>query len=245
MVSSDIRKEARASLKGKWGKGALVTLVYTLITYAISWILGLIPVIGAIATVVIEVPIAYGIIVSFMKLKRGEEVSVVGFLTDGFQAFGKAWAVAGNIILKLIVPFILVIVFIILAVAGTTMTLMGSEVGAVLAIIGWIAYIATLIYMGIKSLYYVLSMFILKDNKELTGKEIVEKSAEFMSGNRWNYVWLSLTFIGWAILATCTLGIGILWLLPYVQVAQIIFYEDKAGILNEKQAKEPEVIEEK
>lgn len=84
MVSSDIRKEARASLKGKWGKAALIILVYALITYALQLIANLIPFIGSIVLLVIEIPIAYGIVVSFMKLKRGEEVSTIGFLTDGF-----------------------------------------------------------------------------------------------------------------------------------------------------------------
>lgn len=242
MVSSDIRKEARTSLKGKWGKGVLIALVYTLIVYAMQWVANLIPVVGAILLLIIEVPIAYGIVVVFMKLKRGEEVSVVDFLKEGFAEFKKTWSVTWNTIKKLIVPFILVIVFAMLGGFGTVMTLMGSGVGAVISVIGWIGYIVAIIYMSVKSLYYSLSMYILKDNNELTGKEIVEKSAELMNGNRWNYFWLLLTFSGWAILACFTLGIGMFWLLPYIQVAQIIFYEDKAGILNKTE--EVEVIEE-
>lgn len=256
MVSSDIRKEARVSLKGKWGKGALITLVYGLITYAMQLIASLIPIIGLIALIVIEVPIAYGIIVSFMKLKRGEEVSVVDFLTDGFKSFGRAWGVTGNILLKLIVPIIIAIVLIVLAMVGMSMTTINSltlsssssavsAIGTVLVIVGIIGYIVAIIDIVIKSLYYVLSMFVLRDHEELTGKEIVEKSEELMKGNRWSYVWLFLTFIGWAILACFTLGIGMFWLIPYVQVAQIIFYEDRAGKLNEKKDSEPEVIEEK
>jgi len=297
MVSSDIRKEARASLKGKWGKGALITLVYMLIVYAIQFAANLIPFIGSIALLVIEIPIAYGIIVSFMKLRRGEEVSLVGFLTDGFAAFKKSWSVAWNVIKKLIIPIILLIVFLGIMVAGTAMTamdliedsttavdsyesLLNSEMeeldelesslgtsyrssirsitpidaidsteeveketsgfgSGLLSVVGFVGYFVVLIYIAVKSLYYSLAMYILKDNEELTGKEIVEKSAELMKGNRWNYVWLSLTFIGWAILAGLTFGIGMFWLLPYMQVAQIVFYEDKAGILN----KAEEVVE--
>lgn len=250
MVSSDIRKEARASLKGKWGKGALITLVYALITYAMQLVARLIPVVGAIALAVIELPITYGIVVSFIKLKREEEVSVVDFLTDGFKSFGRVWGVAGNVILKLIIPLVLVIVFTILAgfggvamiggIATKSESILGT--GSILGIIGIIGYIVAGIYLTVKSLYYSLAIYILKDNEELTGKEIVEKSEKLMKGNRWSYVWLSLTFIGWAILACFTLGIGMFWLIPYMQVAQIVFYEDRAGVLKESDS---EAIEEK
>lgn len=162
--------------------------------------------------------------------------------------FKKSWAVIGNIILKLIIPFILLIVFLCVMVAGTVMLTAGDKsLATILSIVGTIGYLVTLIYMALKALYYSLSMYILKDNEKLTGKEIVEKSAELMKGNRWNYVWLSITFIGWAILAACTLGIGMLWLAPYMQVAQIVFYEDKAGLLNkaeETKQVETEVVEE-
>ena len=289
MVSSDIRKQARASLKGKWRKGALMTLVYILIIYAMQFVANFIPLIGSIALLVIEIPIAYGIIVSFMKLKRGEDVSLLGFLTDGFAAFEKSWSVAWNIVKKLIIPIILLFVFLGIMIAGTVMTtadlitnsknavdsyqsllnyemdeldnsessfgtsyrsgirsisatpedLIGPEQkttglgSGVLLMVGSIGYFVALIYMAVKSLYYSLEMYILKDNEELSGKEIVEKSAELMKGNRWNYVWLSLTFIGWMFLAGLTLGIGMFWLVPYIQISQIIFYEDRAGIFNE------------
>ncbi len=254
MVSSDIRKEARNSLKGKWGKGALITLVYAIITYVLQWILNLVPIAGPIVLLVIEVPIAYGIVASFMKLKRGEDVSVVDFLTEGFSKFGKAWGVIGNIVLKLIVPVIIAIVCLIVASLGTSISFvsglsssqnMSSPAGALVGVVGIIGYLVAIIYVAIKSLYYALSMCLLKDNEELTGKEIVEKSAELMKGNRWSYFWLTLTFIGWAILAVIPFGIGMFWLIPYIQVAQIVFYEDKAGILNAEQGKEEEVIEQK
>ena len=44
-----------------------------------------------------------------------------------------------------------------------------------------------------------------------------------MTGNRWKLFCLEFSFIGWAILATLTLGIGFLWLIPYIQVAEIAF----------------------
>ena len=67
----------------------------------------------------------------------------------------------------------------------------------------------------------------------MTGKEIVEESARLMKGNRWRFFWLGFSFIGWAFLSAFTLGIGMLWLLPYMMISIIFFYEELAGKSNE------------
>ena len=71
MTSSELRLEARKSLTGKWGKAALFMLVYALITFAIGFVLNLIPTVGGLISFVIDLPISYGLIVSLIKIKRG------------------------------------------------------------------------------------------------------------------------------------------------------------------------------
>lgn len=237
MTSSELRKNAREALNGKWGKAALITLVYTLITFVISFVLNLIPFMGNIVSFVISVPLSYGILVSFMKLKRNEEITYTDFLSIGFSSFGKVWGVFGNMILKLIIPIVLVVVFIMLLAfsgisAGASVAFKSASAltgFSVLAIIGLIGYIVSLIYLIVKSYYYSLSYYILYDNQDKTGKEIVEQSEELMKGNRWKFFWLGLTFIGWAILASFTFGIGMLWLMPYIMVTFVCFYDGLAG----------------
>ena len=74
MILSDIRKQAREALTNKWGKGVLITLVYFLFTFVLGFISGLVKYIDVlnflinIATIVISVPISFGLISSFMKL---------------------------------------------------------------------------------------------------------------------------------------------------------------------------------
>ncbi len=243
MVASELRAKARESLQGKWGKAALITLCYAVITFVINFVLGLIPVIGSLVAFVISLPISFGILVSFMKLKRDEEVTYTDFLNTGFSNFGKVWGVFGNMLLKMIVPIVLVVVFAIIMVVG-----MGGSVAGLMAttysshsyvgmsagfggvfIIGIIGYIVSLIYAVIKGYLYSLSYYILYDNQDKSGKEIVETSESLMRGNRWRFFWLGLTFIGWSILCGFTLGIGLLWLMPYIMVAFVCFYEDLAG----------------
>lgn len=239
MNASEIRANARKSLTGKWGKGALVVLCYLLIMWGINFVLGFLAFVGQIASIVISVPISYGLVVSFMKLKRGEEVKYTDFLTEGFSKFGKAWGVCGNTILKMIVPVILVIVFAVLLSFSVTGAVLGGDGFSVLAVIAIIGYVASLIYAVVKGYLYSLTNYILYDNPNMTGKEIVEESARLMKGNRWKLVWLSLTFIGWIILSAFTLYIGLLWVIPYMSVASVCFYEALAG----KDSKEDVVVE--
>lgn len=237
MTSSQLRANAREALKGKWGKAALITLIYVIITFVIQFVLSFIPVFGSIALFVISMPLSYGLLVTFVKLKRSEEVSYTDFFNFAFSKFGKVWSVFGNMVLKLIVPLILLVVSIMLMVFGGAGAIVGAAFKTASAtvgfsgitIIGLIGYIASLIYLVVKGYLYSLSYYILNDNPDKSGKEIVEESEKLMQGNRWNFFWLGLTFIGWTILSAFTLYIGMLWLMPYIMVTFVCFYESLAG----------------
>lgn len=237
MTSSQLRTNAREALKGKWGKAALITLVYAVISWLISFVLNLIPGIGGIVSVIISLPLSYGFLISFIKLKRNEEIGYVDFFTIGFSNFGKIWAVFGNMLLKMIVPVVLLIVFIVLIAfsgVGAGVGVAYRATGATasfsgLMILGLIGYLASLIYLIIKGYLYSLSYYILYDNPDKTAKEIVEESEKLMRGNRWSFFWLGLTFIGWTILSAFTLYIGLFWLIPYIMVSFVAFYESLAG----------------
>ncbi len=87
-----------------------------------------------------------------------------------------------------------------------------------------------LIIPGIIAAYsYAMTGYILAEHPELTASEAIERSKEMMSGNRFRLFCLQLSFIGWAILCTFTLGIGNLWLTPYKQAAIAAFYREISG----------------
>lgn len=237
MLASETRKLAREALAGKWGKAALLTLVYMLIVYVISFVLSFIPAVGQIAQVVIDIPIAFGLISTFIKLKRGEDVSYTGFLTDGFNNFANSWKVTLWVIVKMLIPVAVFVVAIVVLLIGSGVTIAGAaassysatNAGGSVLIIGFIAMIAASIWLTIKSYSYQLVYYILFDNPTKDAKEIVEESEKLMNGNRWRLFCLELSFIGWSILTCFTLGIGMLWLMPYMVIAQIVFYEVLVG----------------
>ena len=84
-----------------------------------------------------------------------------------------------------------------------------------------------LIIPGImKAFSYALTPYIIMDEPELTARQAITRSCEIMEGRRWKLFCLYLSFIGWGILSILTFGIGILWLVPYMNASVAAFYED-------------------
>ena len=75
-----------------------------------------------------------------------------------------------------------------------------------------------LIVPGIIKVYsYGMTDYVLKDNPELKNNAAIEKSMAMMEGHKMQLFLLDLSFIGWGILCLFTLGIGFLFLAPYMQ----------------------------
>ncbi len=78
----------------------------------------------------------------------------------------------------------------------------------------------------IAALSYSMTFFIIADDKSVRGREAINRSKVMMDGNKMKLLTLNLRFIGWALLCILTLGIGFLWLIPYMQVSLAKFYDD-------------------
>lgn len=80
---------------------------------------------------------------------------------------------------------------------------------------------------GIIAVYrYAMTSYILAENPEMSAGEAIDRSKELMKGNKWRLFCLQFSFIGWSILCAFTLGIGTLWLTPYMEAASAAFYRD-------------------
>ena len=242
MNSSDFRADARKKLEGKWGKVAVITLAYVALFFVLGFIEGLlekvstIQSIWSIAVAVIEVPLAFGLIISLFKVFNSEDVKAFDFFMLGFNNFAKSWKISLRIVLKIIVPIILIVVSIFLMsfglVAGSASALLSSSSSGglfIFVVIGLILYIVALVWAIMVSYYYSLAYVIATDKPELDAKQAVEESKRLMTGNRGKLFCLQFSFIGWAILAALTFGIGYLWLLPYLQFSMFAFYKKLSG----------------
>ena len=78
----------------------------------------------------------------------------------------------------------------------------------------------------VTALSYSMTFYLLADNTNLTAREAMEKSKQLMDGNKLKLFYMCLRFFGLALLCILTLGIGFLWLFPYMQVSLAKFYDD-------------------
>ena len=75
---------------------------------------------------------------------------------------------------------------------------------------------------------YAFCFMILAEYPEMRVIDALRNSASLMRGNKWRFFCLQFSFIGWNILASLT-GIGMIFLMPYLQAAYAVFYDDVAN----------------
>ena len=93
----------------------------------------------------------------------------------------------------------------------------------------------------VKGLSYAMTPFILEEHPEMTASEAIKASMKLMDGHKMDLFILGLTFIGWEILACLTMGIGFLFLNPYMNAAYAAFYRNISGQRQEARAYAPPV----
>ncbi len=97
---------------------------------------------------------------------------------------------------------------------------------ALVCIYVWLWSLLLIVPGFIKGYSYAMTPFILRDCPGLAYNAAIEKSMAMMNGNKMKLFLLDLSFIGWWLLCLLTLGIGFLFLLPYMCTSRAAFYED-------------------
>ena len=90
-------------------------------------------------------------------------------------------------------------------------------------------FLGTLLFVipGIVMSYsYAMAGYVLAENPGLTAREALAESKRIMKGNRFRFFCLQIRFFGWALLGIITLGIALIWVVPYQQAAFAVFYRE-------------------
>lgn len=75
--------------------------------------------------------------------------------------------------------------------------------------------------------YYAYSMayYVKADHPDYNWKACVDESRRLMNGHKWEKFVQDLSFIGWTIVGSLCLGVGTLWVTPYVYATEAQFYD--------------------
>lgn len=234
LTRKELKQNAWQELSGKWGKAASVGLGYIGIWLAISLVVWLIyalssitilgSLVGLILVIVCLIPLAFvmqtGYEWIFLKLHRGE----ITYFGDIFLPFAQV----GKILVIALCLWIMKLPFLVLQKL--------DELVHINAFIAFILTIGAIVAVAYISLTFILTNYIMYDQKELGIVATMKRSAELMKGQRWNCFVLLLSFLGWYLLAAITCTIAVLWIAPYVEMTMANFYDDL--LLQEQQAQE-------
>lgn len=100
-------------------------------------------------------------------------------------------------------------------------------VAYLLMILYVVLWMLLLIIPGIvAALSYAMTFYLLADSPRLKPKEALDKSKQIMYGHKAKLFYLCLRFFLLALLCVLTLGVGFLWLIPYMNITMAKFYDD-------------------
>ncbi|MEI2364841.1 DUF975 family protein, partial [Niallia circulans] len=200
MKISAIKREAREYLKGEWGKAVGLTFLYFILSAGVN--------------------------LSIEIYASG------GFMNWIYQDYAPPQATILNTIISLLlIPLSISIVWFYLDIVREKNTEISqvftiyTDVKTMLKLIGTSIMIGIFTFLWsllllipgiIKALAYSQTFMLLKDHPEYSVFEAITESRRRMKGYKGKYFLLNLSFIGWGILCLFTLGIGFLWLAPYI-----------------------------
>lgn len=204
MKISEVKKQALEALKGKWGLAVLATFVLFLI--------------NTVVPSIIQIPFG-GFNAEESSLTANVVSIIVSLILIPFS-FAFYWFFLS--IARLDKPEISDL-FTVYADVKNSLKLIGATILVSIFVFLW--SLLLLIPGIIKSLAYSQYYFVLRDHPEYSITEAITESRKLMDGYKWKYFLLNLSFIGWGILAIITLGIGFLWLIPYITTSLAAFYD--------------------
>lgn len=224
----ELKELSKSQLKGHWTIPVLLTLFYVILSTALSLFQGED---SSIPTIIITFILVFGLGVwatvglpNFYLMfieKMGNST-----FNDVLVPMSKlAKSLAFTVILSVVVVASTVIVMFV--VGGATASFIFTDITWGLgAIIGITLICLFIIVLTIFDLAVSLTPYIIIEHEHLNTIEAMSLSIEMMKGNKWKYFVIQISFIGWAILSLFTLGIGYLWLIPYISLTQANFYRD-------------------
>lgn len=249
--SREIKKAALNKLD--WKQALQVSAVFILASIALSYLLTYVsiltehtPILNVAANIIylaLFLPLSFGFISTMSKLYDGKKVNPTSIFNEGILNFTKTIKIFLLTIWKMLLPS-----FIIIAAAVGILFLTSQNIPLTNDnVSGYSLYISLLFFAGLigialSAMPYVLSSYILANNKELKAKEIIETSASLMENKKWNFVKLIISFLGWFIvlavivaigkmqfgenIASILNWIGMFLLMPYLITSIRVFYEE-------------------
>ncbi|MCI9005335.1 MAG: DUF975 family protein [Lachnospiraceae bacterium] len=232
-TSAELKRVSRENLMGHWGLAIGASLLSALIVSAALmpfYFLMVVSRAGAVQSVayvlavlilgMVSVIMQCGILrmhLAFSRRANADLKMMFGEFTRRPERYVLAYLMVFGISLPCMLP-------------GGICAIVAAEGGAVLAgIISLVLYLAGIIVLVAVVLRYSLVFLLLADDSQMNAMEAFRESARRMEGNKGRLLYIYLSFLGWGVLGMLSCGIGMLWIIPYMNQVTVNFYHDVAA----------------
>ena len=164
-----------------------------------------------IISMMVSVPLMVGLNIICLDCIKGEKVKVK-YILKGFDLLYQSY---GTILIEMAITSILTLPFICIPI------FLVKDTHTRLSMIKFIIIISnTFFYIVFSQLQYIVA-----DKKDISILDAIRKSIFIIKDYIWDYILLSLSFVGWIILVVLTFGIAYIWVGPYIKLTFVNFYQ--------------------
>lgn len=167
-----------------------------------------------------------GLLSISIKIAKGKNADIM----DLFKKTDLFWKTAAvTIILTAFTALCSAMIF----VAGNSLNVflsyqtdISTGLSSFMILVGILLLVAIIAFYIVMMIYFSQVYFVLYDNEKMPVFSIFERSMDLVEFHKFNYFIYKLSFIGWAILGIFTFGLLYLWLIPYIMVSDVNFYDE-------------------
>lgn len=234
-TSSEMKQMAKKALQGNYGTAAGAILVMYLAELML--LLPLVFIAMAVSvlfasdsqtwatTASILVVVIMGVAVGITMMVGYTRICYRIVIGDGGQLGDLLFAVKNHFFRYLGFILIVTLVSVIVGFLNITLSLVFRAIGGSMAPISMLLSLPVNMVLTVVIICrFSMAFFALVENPEMTAGEAMRLGKELIQGNLWRMIKLELSFFGIFLLGQLTVGIGFIWILPYVICTNIIFY---------------------
>lgn len=161
--------------------------------------------------------IQIGVCLFFLNIACHHNYNTFDLLYGYSNQFGKTFCLSG---IMTILSFIALLpANYLLEIYGNKQSLPQDTFTALMIIQAVLILIYLVLSLSLSQIYYVAL-----DYPELSVSQILGQSVKIMKGQKWRLFTLNLSFLPLLLLVIPTFGVGLFWILPYLNMTQCLFF---------------------
>ena len=242
MIKNEYKIQAKVLLAGHFGKCVVITIlsfVYILLSILLVDIVASIfynrVVTGILLflNIFIILPVLYAATISIKNINtKNDKFHYIDLFKIAISNIKRIFKISGFLFIETL-PILLILTLSFMLLIWTIFQtvyvyILSGAITSNLIIIIIVSVLLTVIFSNMlikRWIIHLISSFVMDEEKNLKMMEVVVKSKQVFKSNKKQFLLLHSSFSLWNLLAILTLGIGYLFLIPYMKLSYYLAYK--------------------